>query len=315
MGTEDTTMSGAIENMSTGQQTTTVSADAGPRPLDSEVDVYGLTHPGIVRPNNEDHFLICALQKKLEIYHTSLPNLNHLAGKERIAFLSMVADGVGGAVAGEEASRLALEGVTRYVTQALHCYYTTDPTDDTTFMHTLEDAALKVHNELAELASEDRALRGMATTLTMWLGVWPRAYLLQVGDSRCYVLHGSDLVQISRDQTMAEELVQQGVFTRTDAERSRFANVLSSAIGGPQAAPVVRRMDQRWGQVGLLCSDGLTRHVSDDRIRDRLVAMKSAREGCETLLQDALDAGGRDNITIIIGRTAKAPEGSDPATF
>jgi len=291
----------------TGLTEVAAAADAGPRPLDSELDVYGLTHPGIVRPNNEDHFLVCTLQKRLEVYHTSLPNLTHLAGSERIAFLSMVADGVGGALAGEEASRLALEGVTRYVSQALHCYYTSNPGDDAGFMQSLEDAALKVHNELAIAATEDKTLRGMATTLTLWLGIWPRAYVLQVGDSRCYVLRGQELVQISRDQTMAEELVQQGVFSRSEAEGSRFANVLSSAIGGPQAAPVVRRMEQSWGQVGLLCSDGLTRHVPDARIRDRLLSMTSSREACEQLLQDALDAGGRDNITIIIGRTVGKP--------
>jgi serine/threonine protein phosphatase PrpC len=279
-----------------------ISVDPGPRPLDSEVDVYGLTHPGKVRPNNEDHFLICALQKRIQVYQTSLPDPSHLVDAERLAFLAMVADGVGGAAAGEEASRLTLEGVTRYVSQALHCYYTTDASDEAGFMHTLEEAALKVHNELATAVRDDSELRGMATTLTLWLGVWPRAYLLQVGDSRCYQLKNGDLTQLSRDQTMAEDLVEQGIFTSQDAAHSKWAHVLSSAIGGPQAAPVVRRMQQEWGTVGLLCSDGLTRHVSDDRIRERLISMTSSRQACEALLQDALDAGGRDNITIIVGQ-------------
>jgi protein phosphatase len=175
-------------------------------------------------------------------------------------------------------------------------------------VHELEEAALKVHNELSTISAEDPSLRGMATTLTLWLGVWPRAYLLQVGDSRCYVLKDGELIQLSRDQTMAEELIDQGVFTRSDAAHSRWAHVLSSAIGGPQTAPVVRRLEQAWGRVGLMCSDGLTRHVSDDRIRERLLSMTSARQGCEALLQDALDAGGVDNITIIIGRSV--PKGS-----
>lgn len=279
------------------------AVDAGPRPLDSEVDVYGLTHCGKVRPNNEDHFLICALQKRMHVYHTSLPDTSRLAGSERLAMLAMVADGVGGAAAGEEASRLALEGVTQYVTQALHCFYTSDPSDDTEFIHTLEDAALKVHNELALAAKADTELRGMATTLTLWLGVWPSAYLLQVGDSRCYILKDNELIQLSRDQTMAEELVEQGIFTRADAAHTRWAHVLSSAIGGPQAAPVVRKLEQAWGTVGLLCSDGLTRHVPDERIKERLTSITSSRQACEALLQDALDAGGKDNITIIIGRT------------
>ncbi len=272
------------------------------RPEKDELDVYGLTHRGLVRSHNEDHFLVCTLQKRMEVSHTSLPDISQLGGTERLAFIAMVADGVGGAAAGEEASRLALEGVTRYVSQALSCFYNNDSANDAGFMQELEEAALKVHNELAATAAENSALRGMATTLTLWIGLWPRAFLVQVGDSRCYSLRGDKLVQISRDQTMAEEMITQGVLSREDAAGSRLANILSSAIGGPQAAPVVRRLEQAEGSVGLLCSDGLTRHVPDDRIRDRLVSMTSARQACEALLQDALDAGGSDNITIIIGR-------------
>jgi len=281
-----------------------IAADAGPRPRDSELDIYGLTHPGKVRPNNEDHFFVGALQKRMEIYCTSLPEVSQF-NTERLAMLAMVADGVGGAAAGEEASRLALEGVTKYLAKTLQCYYSSDVPHDDEFMHTLEEAALKVHNEMATITHADRSLRGMATTLTLWLGVWPRAYLLQVGDSRCYVLKNGELIQISRDQTMAEDLVEQGVFTRTDAAHTRWAHVLSSAIGGPQAAPTVTRMEQGWGIVGLLCSDGLTRHVSDDRIRERLVTMTSAKQACEALVQDALDEGGQDNITVVIGRAVQ----------
>jgi protein phosphatase len=120
-------------------------------------------------------------------------------------------------------------------------------------------------------------------------------------------LKDGELIQLSRDQTMAEELVDQGVFSRADAKNTKWANILSSAIGGPQAAPVVRKFQQEWGQIGVMCSDGLTRHVSDDQIRDRLLTTKTSKEACEVLLQDALDAGGLDNITIIVGRTAPAP--------
>jgi protein phosphatase len=275
----------------------------GRRPLDDELDVFGLTHTGKVRANNEDHFLLCSLQRRIEIYHTSLPDPTVLTQSERLAFLALVADGVGGSKAGEEASRLALEHVARYVTQSLDCYYTTDAEDDSNFVRELEEAALKVHSELAVEAATSPERRGMATTLTLWLGVWPNAYLLQVGDSRCYVLREGKLIQISRDQTMAEEFVRQGLFNREDAAFKRWANVLSSAIGGPEAAPTVTKVPQSWKNIGLICSDGLTRHVPDDRIRERLVEMKSAKEGCENLLQDALEAGGEDNITIVIGRT------------
>ena len=285
------------------QQVHDVAADIGRRPLDSELDVFGITHTGKVRQNNEDHFLLCSLQRRIEVYCTSLTDLSPLQHSERLAFMALVADGVGGAKAGEEASRITLEHVTRYVTQSLDCYYTTDVDDDSLFVKELEEAALKVHAELAVEAATNPERRGMATTLTLWIGVWPNAYLLQVGDSRCYVLRDGELIQISRDQTMAEEFVKQGVFNREDAAFKRWANVLSSAIGGPEAAPTVTKVPQSWKNVGLMCSDGLTRHVSDEKIKQRLLEMSSAKQVCETLLQDALDAGGEDNITIVVGRS------------
>lgn len=104
---------------------------------------------------------------------------------------------------------------------------------------------------------------------------------------------------------MAQELIDLGVLTRADAANTRLAHTLSSSIGGRQSAPMVTRMLSEWGNVGLLCSDGLTRHVSDERIRDRLNSMTSAKQVCETLLQDALDGGGTDNITIIVGRPVR----------
>src|SRR5947208_599170 len=212
----------------------------GRKPQDDELDVCGLTHIGKLRKTNQDHFLICALRKQMLVLNSSLPDIaERLAGTERLAFLAMVADGVGGTQRGEAASRLAVEAVTTYVAHSMRCYYSTDSADDATFAQALEDAAVNCHTNILKEGEGDRALQGMATTLTLWLGVWPRAYLLQVGDSRCYVLRDGKLTQISRDQTMAEELVQQGVLTRTDAFHTPWANVLSSALGGPQHAPVV----------------------------------------------------------------------------
>ncbi|MGH7518790.1 MAG: PP2C family protein-serine/threonine phosphatase [Gemmatimonadales bacterium] len=283
--------------------TTETAATPGRKPRDDELDVYGITHPGLVRRENQDHFLICSLRKQILVHHTSLPGLANLpAAAERLAFVAMVADGVGGGARGEEAARLAVETVTQYVTGSMRCYYAASGVDDAEFFQALEDAALQCHADFLQRAAQDANARGMATTLTLWLGVWPRAYLLQVGDSRYYALRRGELLQISRDQTMAQELVDLGVLSRADASRSRLATTLSSAIGGRQTAPVVTRMDSEWGNVGLLCSDGLTRHVPDQRIRERLRAMTGAKQVCEDLLQDALDGGGTDNITIVVAR-------------
>lgn len=277
------------------------------KPRDDELDVWGLTHTGLVRATNEDHFLLGSLHKHLEIKATSLP-VEHLfpGADERLAFLAMVADGVGGRSAGEEASRLALEAVTRYVTKSMQCYYQSDAQADD-FVDLLQDAVMQSHQEVLAHAATDSDLRGMATTLTLWLGVWPWTFLVQVGDSRYYQLRKGTLTQLTRDQTMAQELVDQGVMTRSVAFASRWANVLSSAIGGQQTAPVVTRIASDWEAIHLICTDGLTKHVDDARIAERLRSMTSARGACEALLQDAIDGGGSDNITIIVGRAIARP--------
>lgn len=266
-------------------------------------DSYGLTHLGNVRKTNQDHFLVCSLRKHMEIHRTSLPDLAQLPLEgERIVTLAMVADGVGAGAGGGEASRVALEEIAQYVANTMRCYYTADAMDEKAFFEALEEAAMQGHASVLQMAEDDPERRRMATTLTVWVGAWPHSYLLQVGDSRCYVFGDDKLTQISRDQTMAQELVDQGVLTQSDAENSHWAHVLSSAIGGTQAAPVVTRLDQVWTSVGLLCSDGLTKHVSDEQIAERLRTMTSARQVCKDLLQDALDDGGTDNITIVVGR-------------
>lgn len=288
---------------------TTETSAAARKPLDDELDVWGLTHPGKVRPTNEDHFLLGSLHKHLDVLATSLPTAEQLhACNERIGFLAMIADGVGGQLAGEEASRLALEEATIYVTQSTGCYYQSDARSNE-FIDVLQEAAMRSHQRVLERASTDADFSGMATTLTLWIGVWPWAYLLQVGDSRYYLYRHGVLTQVTRDQTMAQELVDQGVMTRSVALASRWAHVLSSAIGGSQTAPVVTRLSSSWDDTHLLCSDGLTKHVPDERIAERLAGMTSARQVCEALLQDALDAGGTDNITIIVGRPIRRDRG------
>ena len=170
------------------------------------------------------------------------------------------------------------------------------------------------HAAVVKESEENPEVRGMATTLTLALGVWPRAYVLQVGDSRFYMLYDDRLIQVTRDQTIAQELVEQGVLTRSDADQTQWANVLSSAIGGTQTAPVVTRIDQAWESVILLCSDGLTKHVGEAQIQSRLASMRNARTACEELLQDALDDGGTDNVTIVVGRVrprGKSDNGED----
>ena len=272
------------------------------RPRDDELDVYGLTHTGKLRPENQDHFLVGSLRGRLNVRLSSLPDTEKLpVEEERVASFMMVADGVGGGRSGEEASRTALEEVAQFITEGAGCYFRAGESERD-FVSALEMAAKSWHKAVRERAAADPDTVGMATTLTLFIGVWPWSYLVQVGDSRYYEYANGVLTQISRDQTVAQALVDQGIMSKTLSLQSPLSNVLASSIGGPQTAPVITRIPNSWETIHLLCSDGLTRHVPDERIAERLGAMESAKQVCEALLQDALDGGGTDNITILVGR-------------
>jgi protein phosphatase len=273
-------------------------------PTQQDVDVHGLTHPGKVRKDNQDHFFIGSVPAGIPSERTSVPgDLDGVVLPETFVSLAMVADGVGSGGGGEEAARTAVEAVTKFVLENAQHAYAAPQKDPDGFTVLLYEAALACHEQLLERAEHDPEHMRYATTLTLWLGLWPHGYLLQVGDSRCYLFREGKLTQISRDQTMAQELVDQGVLTQTRAHATRWAHVLSSAIGGQQAAPSVTRVERSWGSILLLCSDGLTKHVSDEEIAGILGNLQSSRQACEELLQVALDDGGTDNITMIIGRT------------
>ena len=278
-----------------------MTADPARKPDDDEIDVYGLTHTGKVREDNQDQFLLAALHKRLTVYRSSLSEAQLTPfAEQRLAYLAMVADGVGGGIGGAEASATTLEVATEYILGTMDCYDRKDA-DEGAFIEALQDAAMKAHAAVQARAEKEEDKGRMATTLTLWMGVWPWYYLLQVGDSRYYLFRDGKLTQLTRDQTMAQDLVDQGVWTRTVGAKSRLANVLSSSIGGQTAMPVVTRLKAEWDNVHLLCSDGLTKHVTDEQITERLKTMTSSKQVCEQLLQDALDGGGSDNVTIIVG--------------
>lgn len=272
------------------------------RPRDDEMDVFGLSHAGLVRKDNQDRYLMATIHKRIHVVDSNIDLTDRIpAAEQRLAYLAMVADGVGGGVSGAEASAVALEAAMQYVDGSLAVYYSA-AADESRFAELLQAAATRAHEAVLERRAE-RDVRGtMATTLTVYIGVWPTYYVLQVGDSRYYLWRHGKLTQVTRDQTMAQDLVDEGVLTPAAAARTPMAHVLSSAIGADTTAPVVTCLHSDWHSVHLLCSDGLTKQVPDERIAEVLGAMTSARQACETLLQEALDRGGTDNITIIIGR-------------
>lgn len=279
--------------------TAAVSSSSPPKPRDEEIDFFGMTHAGLVRRDNQDHYLISTLHKTARVRATSLPNpeLFELPS-QRIASFGMVADGVGGHMGGETASRTAVEAVAEYVKETMKAFYAADENDEGAFFAALKEVADTCHQSVIARAHASGQLTA-ATTLTLFVAVWPRLYLLHVGDSRFYLYRAGELKQLTRDQTMAQDLVDSGLLAKEQAVRSPLAHVLTSAIGGSHPTPDVSRTDLRLGDVLLLCTDGLTKHVSDARIRERLGQMTSSEQVVRALVDDALAGGGSDNVTVL----------------
>ncbi len=273
------------------------------RPSDEELDLFGLTHKGRVRAENQDHFLVSTVHPQVVIHGTSLPDPDALPLRgTRLATVLVLADGVGGAASGNEAARLATEAVTRFVSSTLRSYHAAGSAGEDELLQALKDAALEAH-EAVKAEAAQRGHNRMATTLTVAIVVWPYGYVVQVGDSRAYFYGAGKLNQITHDQTIAQGLVDQGILPKERLEKSPLKHVLSSAIGAEEALPDVSRFDiTERGSLILLCSDGLTKHVSDDEIAECIRTMESSEQLSKRLLEMALDRGGTDNITIIAGR-------------
>ncbi|MEZ4587761.1 MAG: protein phosphatase 2C domain-containing protein [Gemmatimonadales bacterium] len=262
-----------------------------------------MTHQGLVRKENQDHFLYCTLHKMMRVGGSSLPNRELLElPSQRLASVAAVADGVGGRSGGEAASRAAIEALAGYVTHATVTYYTANARNQDDFLEQLREAARLGHQAVQARATREDDDRGAATTLTVLVAVWPALYVLQVGDSRCYRYRAGRVDRLTRDQTMAQDLVDSGILKPDDVPRSRFANVLSSSLGGRSSSPVVSMTDMQVGDVYLLCTDGLTKHVDDARIAERLGGLSSSEQACRALIDDALADGGTDNIAAVVLR-------------
>lgn len=288
-----------------GRPETTDSASSleDRRPASGDVDVFGVTDRGQVRRENQDQFLIASLHKLLRVHQSSLAadDVSPLISDTR-GWLFLVADGVGGRPDGQAASGTAIKSIAHYVTHLTDLYRRLDSDKESVFLTELEASVRRTHEVLREEGEKEYGGHGGATTLTMVAALWPRAYLVQVGDSRCYRLREGRLERMSTDQTVVQALVDSGALTPADADRSPFKGVLSSALGGQEAKPMTRTSDMRWDDVMLLCTDGLTRHVTDQEIEAELREIYSAEQSCRRLVSLALERGGTDNVTVVIGR-------------
>jgi PPM family protein phosphatase len=267
-------------------------------PRATRIDAFGLSHTGKVRSANEDHFAIMTLQKSVQLRATNLQDTSLL---ERLrkpeVHILVVADGVGGAVGGKIASGVAVRAAIEYLAEAVGCVQDFDVDREQTFLDHLSHAVERGHERLKEMFPTQG---GPATTFTMVTLLWPRAYVVHVGDSRGYYLRNGRLKQFTRDQTMGDYMVDIGAITEQHAQKAGLYNVLSSAVGA-DLVPSVGVVDLADGDVLLLCSDGLTKHVSDERIAETL-SSQPPETAVQSLIDAALDGGGTDNVTVVIAK-------------
>lgn len=271
-----------------------------------QVDAFGCTDVGKVRSRNQDHYLIATLRRTLEIESTSIPAeaVQNLGPGAR-ALLLLVADGVGGGAGGEEASTGTLDAIVRYMAGTSRFFDRLDEQGLEDFRTDLTFAVQWSHAALRDRTTDSSPeLAGMASTLTMALVIWPRAFVCQVGDSRCYHLRSAQLTQVTTDQTMARQLIDDGLMPEEAAHRSPLSHVLSQSIGHsePDVWPVLTELELRQGDTLLLCTDGLMKHVPDADIAELLSTTTSASEAASALVGAALEAGGSDNVTVMAAR-------------
>ncbi len=274
-------------------------------PVKVEVDLHGLSHRGRVRLNNEDSFLLSRFGRYLEVVQSNLPRGMTPAWADAHGFGLLVADGIGGSEAGEEASRLAIANLVRLVLDTPDWIMRVDeqPLLDEVMRRAAERYE-QVGRMMAAESQANPALAGYGTTLTVAFGVGRDLFVGHVGDSRAYLYRDGLLAQLTHDHTVAQRMVDQKYIDRVEAAAQHLRSVLTQSLGdhGRPIAADVSHMLLQDGDCVLVCSDGLTDMVPDAVIAAALGSGVAAQPTCQTLVDLALAAGGKDNVTVAVAR-------------
>jgi protein phosphatase len=269
------------------------------RPL--HVRSFGLTHPGKVRPRNEDQFLVARLCKALQVQHTSLPQPEIRHSTEE-GYLFLVADGMGGHAGGEKASALVVDTIESFVLNSFKWFFHLVGNEENEILAQFQAALRQADANLFAEAARHPELTGMGTTLTLAYSLDAELFIAHVGDSRCYLLRQGILYRMTRDHTMAEEMVNSGYANAGEDVLKHLRHVITNVVGGhePGLRLEVHKLVLQPGDRLMLCSDGLTEMVSDLVISGILQAEADPRRACEQLTERANAEGGRDNITAVV---------------
>jgi protein phosphatase len=266
------------------------------------IDVSALTHPGLVRSNNEDQFFVTRLSRSLETMLTSLPEGEVPARADEVNYVMVVADGMGGHAAGEVASRMAVSALVSLAMQVPDWIFRVDDQHAPELVRRARETVQQIGAAITERGQWNDGLQGMGSTLTAARSLGRDLLIAHVGDSRAYLMRAGRLERLTKDHTYAQRLVDLGALDPREVATSRMRHILTNALGGRDVHVDVDvdllRLEH--GDRLLLCSDGLTDLVDDDTIAGTLAATTSSANACTALVQLALDRGGRDNITVIV---------------
>lgn len=270
------------------------------------IDAAGLTHVGQVRTTNEDAYLIATLQRSMLVHDASPAARGWFTG-ESAGTMLIVADGMGGQGGGDVASRVAVNSVVNHLLNCMpwataHHEESARPAHSPSLPGVRDQlaSALVEGDSTVKITGARSGTPQMGTTLTMALVLWPIAYVAHVGDTRCYLYRSGELRRLTTDHTLAQRLAE--VSPDSVDETSRLHHILWNSLGAsadlPQ--PEIQKLTLQSGDVLLLCSDGLTKHLSDAQIARLLAGSAKAEQRCAMLIDRANAAGGVDNITALV---------------
>jgi PPM family protein phosphatase len=279
-----------------------------------EFDCDGLSDAGKVHGINDDQFLIADLRKSIFVHKTSVSFEDHapIFGGTQSQLL-LVADGGGGWTAERQASEMAVQTIAQYLLNMMPWLYRLDIQHEDDFIDDLTTAIERCLDRVKTIAEAASAPRDMNTALTMAYINWPRLYVVNVGNCRCYLLRQSILQQITTDQTPEQPSGGNGAVQDVDVDVPQLSQILWNVTHSEAEIlhPEVHKAGLQPGDVLLLCTDGLTKHLTDDDIQQCLQRREPALDTCQKLIDFANHAGGTDNITVIVARIGQESQSVD----
>jgi serine/threonine protein phosphatase PrpC len=270
----------------------------GTPPTRISLQAFARSDVGRTREHNEDAFVVANLGARADAPLQFESLVNQPADEHGTIF--MVADGMGGAAAGEVASRMAADAVFSHMTSI---WPEDNEVSANRFAYRMKEAVELANTRIHSHAREHPDVRGMGTTATVAGIFGSDLYLAQVGDSRAYLIRGGEITQITKDQSLMQRLVEAGELTEEEAEQSERRNIILQALGpDPRVKVDLTWQALRRGDLLVLCSDGLSGQVKKEEIARIANEAPDLKELCARLIELANERGGPDNITVVAAR-------------